>query len=558
MFIIEQPLPAAPAANSEANVLLEWNAIYDAYNEVVCLILGSMTAELYRQFENSSPYDMIKELKMKGYVDQLERLGYVLPQDLIVGLILNGLTKDFSGFVINYNMHNMGKTVGELHAMLIEYEKSLTKKAETSQVMMIKGGKIQKANKKSLKAKGKDDESFDQCVSCLSGKITRKSFSHRPERETDLLGIIHTDVCGPLRHVSRQGASYFITFTDDYSRNDRGGEYISQEFKDYLKAYGTVQQLTPPYTPQHNGVSERRNCTLLDMVRSMMNLTTLPLSFWDYALESATSILNMVPTKKVDKTPYELWYGKVPNLSYLKVWGCEALIKRDTPEKLQQRSVNCIFIGYPKEAMSYYFYFPHGRAIDLKEIQDEDTSPSEITRKIPMEVEEADEHSLGDLNEPTSYKATMLDSESNKWIDAMNAEIQSMMDNMVWVLVDLPPGCKTVRSKWIFKKKTDMDGIVHTYKARLVAKGYTQLYGVDYEETFSPVADIRAIRILISIAAYYDYEIWQMDIKTAFLNGYLDEDIYMVQPKGVIPYHPEKSVQASKIQFMVLNKHQEG
>nr|GEW06600.1 hypothetical protein [Tanacetum cinerariifolium] len=82
-----------------------------------------------------------------------------------------------------------------------------------------------------------------------------------------------------------------------------------------------------------------------------------------------------------------------------------------------------------------------------------------------------------------------------------------MIDNMVWVLVDLTPGCKTVGSKWIFKKKTDMDGIVYTYKSRLVAKGYTQLYGIDYEETFSPVADIRAIRILISIEAFYDYEI---------------------------------------------------
>ncbi|GJX47887.1 retrotransposon protein, putative, ty1-copia subclass [Tanacetum coccineum] len=468
--------------------------------------------------------------------------------------------------------------------------------------------------------------------SCLVSKqmqMTRKSFPHRPERATDLLGLIHTDVCGPLRHVSRQGASYFITFTDDYSRygyiyllkhkhevfetfkvfknevenqlgktikalrSDRGGEYISQEFKDYLKACGIVQQLTPPYTPQHNGVSERRNRTLLDMVRSMMNLTTLPLSFWDYALESAARILNMVPTKKVDKTPYELWYGKVPNLSYLKVWGCEALVKRDTPDKLQQRSVKCIFIGYPKETMGYYFYFPpenkivvaryaeffeknllsqevSGRAGELKEIQDEDTSPSEITSEIPMEVEgfeppheeeapvrrsvrthraperlclnvEVEEHSLGDLNEPANYKAAMLDPESNKWLDAMNAEMQSMIDNMVWVLVDLPTNCKTVGSKWLFKKKTDMDGNVHTYKARLVAKGYTQLYGVDYEETFSPVADIRAIRILIAIAAFYDYEIWQMDVKTAFLNGYLDEDIYMVQPEGFVdPKHPRK------------------
>ncbi|GJT50512.1 retrotransposon protein, putative, ty1-copia subclass [Tanacetum coccineum] len=180
---------------------------------------------------------------------------------------------------------------------------------------------------------------------------------------------------------------------------------------------------------------------------------------------------------KVDKTAYELWYGNFLNLSYLKVWGCKALVKRDTPDKLKQRSVKCIFIGYPKEMMGYYFYFPpknkivvaryaeffkkclisqeiSGRAVDLEEIQEEeDTTPSKITSNIPHEVEEVEEHYLGDFNEPTSYKAAMLDSESNKWINAMNAEIQSMMDNMVWVLVDLPPGCKTVGSSG-FKKKT--------------------------------------------------------------------------------------------------------
>ncbi|GKC47856.1 retrotransposon protein, putative, ty1-copia subclass [Tanacetum coccineum] len=99
------------------------------------------------------------------------------------------------------------------------------------------------------------------------------------------------------------------------------------------------------------------------MVRSIMNLITLPLSFWDYALESATRVLNMVPTKKVDKTPYELWYEKVPKLSYLKVWRCEALVKQDTPDKLQQRYVKCISIGYPKEMMGYYFYFPRENKI---------------------------------------------------------------------------------------------------------------------------------------------------------------------------------------------------
>ncbi|GJR25360.1 retrotransposon protein, putative, ty1-copia subclass [Tanacetum coccineum] len=180
--------------------------------------------------------------------------------------------------------------------------------------------------------------------------------------------------------------------------------------------------------------------------------------------------------------------------------------------------------------------FPR-RAVELKEIQDEDTSPSRNTSKIPMEVkgfeppqkEVIPVRSLGDLNEPTNYKAAMLDPKSDKWLDAMNAEMQSMKDNQVCCLVDLPSNGKIVRSKWLFKKKTDIDSIIHTYKARLVANGFTQTYRVDYEETFSPIDDIRAFRILIAIAAFYDYEIWQMDVKTAFLNGYLDEDIYMVR-----------------------------
>ncbi|GJT92243.1 retrotransposon protein, putative, ty1-copia subclass [Tanacetum coccineum] len=119
--------------------------------------------------------------------------------------------------------------------------------------------------------------------------------------------------------------------------------------------------------------------------------------------------------------------------------------------------------------------------------------------------------------------------------------MQSMKDNQVWVLLKLPPNGRTVRSKWLFKKKTDMDGKVHNFKASLVAKGYTQTYDVDYRETFSPVVDIRAIRILLAIAAFYDYEIWQMDVKIAFLNGYLSEDVYMVQPEGVVdPKHPNR------------------
>nr|GFA36137.1 retrotransposon protein, putative, Ty1-copia subclass [Tanacetum cinerariifolium] len=272
---------------------------------------------------------------------------------------------------------------------------------------------------------------FEKCVSCMSEKMARKPYTHQVERAKELLGLIHTDVCGPFKIMSRQGASYFVTFTDDFSRygyvyllkhkhevfetfkvfqkelenqlgktikllrSDREGEYMSQEFLDHLKDHEIIAHRTPPYTPQHND----RMCLYID----------------------------------------------------------------------------------------------------------------------------TEEHELGDLGEPTNYKSALLDHESEKWLNAMNVKIQSMKDNEVWVLVELPSNGKTVSSKWLFKKKTDMDGNVHIYKARLVAKGYTQTPGIDYEETFSPVADIKAIRILIAIAMYNDNEIWKMDVKTAFLNGYLNE-----------------------------------
>ncbi|GJU06761.1 retrotransposon protein, putative, ty1-copia subclass [Tanacetum coccineum] len=254
--------------------------------------------------------------------------------------------------------------------------------------------------------------------------------------------------------------------------------------------------------------------------------------------------------------------------------GCEALVKRDTltkPDKLEPRSIKCIFIGYSKETMGYSFYYPpenkvfvarnveffensliaqeaSGSLKDLKIIQEEDMHPSKNTSLhhdednqeidepqsdiIPIRRStrtrhasdrmclniEADEYELGDLNEPANYKVALSDPEFDKWLKAMNVEMQFMKDNKVWDLVDLPHNRKTVGSKWLFKKKTDMDEAVHTYKAH-----------------------IRAIRILIAIAAFYDYEIWQMDVKTAFLNGYLSEEVYMEQPEGFVnPKFPNR------------------
>ncbi|GJU61348.1 putative RNA-directed DNA polymerase [Tanacetum coccineum] len=139
---------------------------------------------------------------------------------------------------------------------------------------------------------------------------------------------------------------------------------------------------------------------------------------------------------------------------------------------------------------------------------------------------------LSELDEPANYNEAMVSPEAAKWKEAMKSEIQSMYDNQVWNLVDITPDLKTVGCKWIFKNKTDMDGKVHTYKVRLVAKGYTQTHGIDYEETFSPVAKIKSNRIMLAIAAFHDFKIWQMDVKTGFLNGKLTEDVFMTQPEG--------------------------
>nr|GFD13824.1 putative retrotransposon Ty1-copia subclass protein [Tanacetum cinerariifolium] len=154
-----------------------------------------------------------------------------------------------------------------------------------------------------------------------------------------------------------------------------------------------------------------------------------------------------------------------------------------------------------------------GSLEDLEIIQEEDMHPSLDTtlnhEEEDLEIDEPQSDIVPirrstrtrhapdrDLEEPANYKAALLDPESEKWLNAMNVEMQSMKDNEVWVLVEIPPNGKTVGSKWLFKKKTDMNGNVHIYKARIVAKGFTQTPGIDYEETFSPVADIRAIRIL--------------------------------------------------------------
>ncbi|KAA0066490.1 gag/pol protein [Cucumis melo var. makuwa] len=385
-------------------------------------------------------------------------------------------------------------------------------------------------------------------------------------------------------------------------RSDRAGEYMDLKFQNYLMECGIVSQLSAPGTPQQNGVSERRNRTLWDMVRSMMSYAHLPNSFWGYAVQTAVYILNCVPSKSVFETPLKLWNGRKGSLRHFRIWGCLAHVLENNPKKLEPRSKLCLFVGYPKGTRGGYFYDPkdnkvfvstnatfleedHIREhkprskIVLNELSKETTEPStrvveepSALRRVvhvgsstrthqPQSLREPRRSgrvtnlpirymsltetltviSDGDIEDPLTFKKAMEDVDKDEWIKAMNLELDSMYFNSVWDLVDQPDGVKPIGCKWIYKRKRGADGKVQTFQARLVAKGYTQVEGVDYEKTFSPVAMLKSIRILLSIAAYFDYEIWQMDVKTAFLNGNLEETIYMQQPEGfIIPGQEQK------------------
>ncbi|PHT32531.1 TMV resistance protein N [Capsicum baccatum] len=145
-------------------------------------------------------------------------------------------------------------------------------------------------------------------------------------------------------------------------------------------------------------------------------------------------------------------------------------------------------------------------------------------------------------DEPRTFKEAMSSSDSSFWKEAVNSEIDSILSNHTWELVDLPSGNKPLVSKWIFKRKMKTDGTIDKYKARLVVKGFNQKEGLDYFDTYSPVTRITSVRMLIALAAVYDLQIHQIDVKTAFLNGELEEEIYMEQPEGFVVPGKENKV----------------
>ncbi|MCO5576386.1 hypothetical protein L7F22_030196 [Adiantum nelumboides] len=236
------------------------------------------------------------------------------------------------------------------------------------------------------------------CEGCVLGKMHRFAFSQDGSvRATRKLQLVHSDVCGPMRTPSVGNSIYFVTFIDDFSRfcwvyplkaksdvfaifqhyvsmvenetgckvqtlrTDQRGEYMSGAFKDFLGKKGIKHQCTMPYTPQQNGVAERKNRSLMEMARCMLKAKSLPHKLWMEAVACATHVLNRCPTRALKTiTPYESWYDRKPSVSYLCVFGCLAYahIPQQLRGKLDDKAVKCIFVGYSSGSKGYRLYNP--------------------------------------------------------------------------------------------------------------------------------------------------------------------------------------------------------
>ncbi|KAH0685102.1 hypothetical protein KY289_022854 [Solanum tuberosum] len=332
---------------------------------------------------------------------------------------------------------------------------------------------------------------LEKCEHCLAGKQNRVSFkSYPPSRKTELLELVHSDLCGPMKTKTLGGALYFVTFIDDCSRKlwvyvlktkdqvlgvfkqfqasveretgkklkcvrtDNGGEYCGP-FDEYCKHQGIRHQKIPPKTPQLNGLAERMNRTSMERVRCLLSEAKLPSSFWGEALLTAAHVINLSPAVALQNdVPNSVWYGKDVSYDHLRVFGCKA------------------FIHVPK------------------------------------------------------------DERKDQWIEAMQDEMKSLHENHTYELVKLPKGMRALKNKWVFKVKVEEHNLKPRYKARLVVKGFGQRKGIDFDEIFSPVVKMSSIRTVLGLAASLNLEIEQMDVKTTFLHGDLEEEIYMEQPEG--------------------------
>ncbi|KAL5750844.1 hypothetical protein ACOSP7_005117 [Xanthoceras sorbifolium] len=369
-------------------------------------------------------------------------------------------------------------------------------------------------------------------------------------------------------------------------RSDNGGEYRDSRFREFCANSGIKMEKTVPMTPQQNGIAERMNRTLNERARSMRLHAGLPKMLWAEAVNTAAYLINRGPSVPLDGgIPEEVWSGKEVNISHLRVFGCISYVHIDSVErsKLDAKSNKCVFVGYGGDEFGYRFWDYENRKIirsrdvifnenlmykdrsiaesssstteaetkefaEFEEISGSDVQISPETVQEELDAPELRRSSrvpkpiqryspslhyllLTDSGEPECYDEAMQVEDSVKWESAMRDEMDSLMSNQTWELAELPPGKKALHNKWVFRIKEEHNGNKR-YKARMVVKGFQQKEGIDYNEIFSPVVKLTTIRLVLKIVAAENLHLEQLDVKTAFLHGDLEEEIYMRQPEG--------------------------
>lgn len=497
----------------------------------------------------------------------------------------------------------------------------------------------------------------ESCDVCAQGKMTRVKFPKVADNHSkSVLDLVHTDVCGPMHTETPGKKKYILTFIDDFSkytvvyllnqksevfrklqhfiematnmfnkrpkilRSDRGGEYTGKEVRAYLKSKGVQIQYTAAYSPQQNGVAERKNRTLVEMSRCMLLDADMPFKFWGEAVMMANHLQNRLPTKGATRTPFEGWFGFKPNINYFHRFGakCYVRIPDEKRRKLEKKAETMILVGYDNESKAYRCYnqntnsviisrdvrfviendsiFPYaddveddpvekdgasqkgnieGNSTDLHRDNGSVTEPSKASKDEPSKVnddeqsyasdDDADQTLTNELDlsqsapakimtrrfsarikerqqemhlakqaipKPDSYQDAVTGPNKDEWLTAMQEEMDSLNQNGTWILTELPKDRKAIGCKWVYTCKYLADGSVARFKARLVAQGFSQKYGTDYDAVFAPVVRQASFRTLLAVAAKKEMIVLHFDAKTAFLNGELQEEIFMRQPPG--------------------------
>ncbi|KAI3732632.1 hypothetical protein L1987_63839 [Smallanthus sonchifolius] len=406
--------------------------------------------------------------------------------------------------------------------------------------------------------RGLPDNEFqleDHCIACLKGKQHKRS--HKPKT------LNTNDTPLQLLHIMSMGKkSYCLVITDDYTRFswvyflrtkdetteilksyilrvdnqsnqnvkiircDQGTEFKNHTLNYFCESKGIERQYSAPRTPQQNGVAERRNRTLIESARSMLADSKLPLAFWAKAVSTACYVQNKVLiVKPLNKTPYELWFQRVPYIGFLKPFGCpcKILITHGVLPKFDAANTNA------------------DNTDVVVDLEDSSTMNEEIPYQNQSNLEQGIQM---EVVEPKKIDEALKHS---SWIEAMKEELLQFKRQEVWKLVDLPPGQSAIGTRWVFRNKQYERGIVVKNKARLVAQGYTQEEGIDYDEVFAPVARLEAIRIFLPYAASKNFMVYQMDVKSAFLYGKIGEQVYVNQPPGFVdPTHPNQVFKLDK------------